>query len=94
MVIGIDIRDKILSLPNRYKHKTMPNTYRYILLLSVLATVALFLQEWLHDAPAGPYPWQQVAMDIVFFGSFCTGVLFALGSGIYYGIRKLLKTLR
>lgn len=72
----------------------MGKAYRYILFLSLLATVAIFIHEWIYDAPTGPYSWQQTMMDILFFGSLFTGILFALGSGVYFVIRKMVKALR
>ena len=67
----------------------MSKQYRIILVISFLLTAFFFRYEWVHDVPSPPYTLRQTISEIAIGGSILVGLSFAILSGLYFVITKL-----
>jgi len=68
----------------------MKKPYRHLLGISIVLTLFLFVHDAIYDNPDGPYPFSQIAYDLVFVGGFYTTVFFGILSGVYFLLRKVI----
>jgi hypothetical protein len=72
----------------------MQKPYKIILAISMLATLGMFIHEWVYDNPGSPYSAVQIVQDIIFGGIFYLGVLFSILSGLFCLFSALFKSAR
>jgi len=69
----------------------MKKAYRYILPISILLTVSLFVHDWLYDPVQGTYSAGQIVQDILSAGALYCGIFFLVLLAGYEGVTAVLK---
>ena len=54
-----------------------------ILIIALMLTALVFVNDYFHDPTAEPYPVREIIKDIVFAGSFYTALFYAMIFGFY-----------